>query len=162
MTFAAEFPAILPSNAHIAALHQQLVQRDAVCFTPTGTIQIQQISSLGHGNFHARKMLPNERYRIMDIVREYLPQLLHPLGALARVGCDQGVHCHYVHMIIERKPGLLLYPVPKAGIINNAIAADQSGQIEGFGRCIQADGPQSCIFGQRLCGNVAMTIQQQI
>ena len=38
MTIAAKFPAVLPSNTHIAALHQQLVQSDAVLLTPAGTV----------------------------------------------------------------------------------------------------------------------------
>ena len=41
---------------------------------------------------------------------------------------------------------LFPYPVTQIGIINNMIGANQAGQVEGFGRGINRDGPVSGIF----------------
>ena len=72
------------------------------------------------------------------------------------------MHRQYVHLIILRLAGFVLYQIPQKWIINNMITSDQSCKIERLARRIKCDRSIFCILAHRLCRRMLMTIQCQI
>ena len=99
---------------------------------------------------------------IIHIAGDYLPQLVHPFIALRFVGADQGMHRQYIHIVIMRLGALGDNAVAQILIINNVIAAYQTGQIEGLAGRVYRHGVLACPVGDGLCRNVLVTLQNDV
>ena len=65
-------------------------------FTPFRTVREEHVSALRFRYVHTLEMLFDIGAGIVDIFREHLPQLVHPLISLGLVSADQGVHGEHV------------------------------------------------------------------
>lgn len=58
--------------------------------------------------------------------------------------------------------GYLRQTVPQIRIVDNMVAADQTGEVEGFARCIKGERTVSGILADRLCRNVLVSVQSEV
>ena len=156
-----EGAAVLPRHTNIPARPEHLVQRFAVGGAPVGAVQKQHVRALGPGELHA-----GHRFQIvahaLHVLREHLPQLVHPDPALVAVSAHQRVHGHDVHVVVVAQGGFLLHPLAECLVIDDMVAADQARQIEGLGRGVQGHGAVPRVVGHRLGGHVLIAVQRQV
>ena len=56
--------------------------------------------------------------------------------------------------IVDSLTALGLQTIPQIRIVDNMVATDQTGEVEGFARCIKGERTVSGILADRLCRNV--------
>ena len=67
---------------------------------------------------------------IVDVVGQYLAQLVYPFFTFGLVGTDQRVHAQHVHRVVVGGIGLGDDPVAEVFVINNVIRANQTGEVK--------------------------------
>ena len=61
-----------------------------------------------------------------------------------------------IGLIVDSLTALGLQTVPQIRIVDNMVAADQTGEVEGFARCIKGERTVSGILADRLCRSARM------
>lgn len=134
---------VLPHNTHLVPGLFYLIQRAAAAPTVLLAVQKQHIGTLRLLHADPRQILADKLAGVLDVLRQYLPQLIHPLAALVAVSADEGVHGQHVHTVVVAEAALLLHPFVESFVIHDVIAADEPRQIEGLGGGVQGHGALS-------------------
>ena len=132
-----------------------LIQRVAAAPTVFLAVQKQHIGALRLLHADSRQILADKLAGVLDVLRQHLPQLIHPLAALVAVSADEGVHGQHVHAVVVAEAALLLHPFVESFVIHDVIAADEPRQIEGLGGGVQGHGALSGVVGHGLQGGYA-------
>ena len=159
---AKEHGAILDGSAHIPAGVLHILNGLAVGLAPVGAVHEQHIGTLRLGDGHALEMLLDVIAGKVDVAGQHLAELVGPLVALGLVGTDQGVHGENVHHVVVAQAGLLLHAVTPPAVVNDMVAAHQTGQVEGLGGSIDSDSAHPCILADGLGGNVLVAFQNDV
>ena len=157
-----EHPAILDRNAYVPASLFQFLNGLAVLLAPFGAVHEQHVSALRLGDGHTLKMLCDVIAGVIHIAGNSLTQLIDPLVTFGLVGTDQGVHGQDVHIVIVGLAALGDHAVTDGGVIDDMVAAHQTGQVEGLGGRIDSDSAHPCILADRLGGNVLVAFQNDV
>ena len=67
-----------------------------------------------------------------------------------------------IGLIVDSLTALGLQTVPQIRIVDNMVAADQTGEVEGFARRIKGERTVSGILADRLCRNVLVSVQGEV
>ena len=129
---------------------------------PFGAIQKQHVGALRPADLNAFKMRADVLAGIVHIAGDHLPQLVHPCIALRLVGADQGMHRQYIHIVVMRLGAFGNNAVAQILIVNNVIAAYQTGQIEGLAGRVYRHGVLVCPVGDGLCRCVLVALQNDV
>ena len=160
--FAVERAPVLPGHAHVPAGFQQFIQRFSIVTAPCAAVQEEHIRSLRPAYLNAGEMFLNVAAGEIDIFCKYLAQLIHPFFSFPAVRSDEAVHRADIHAVVVGSAADGANPVPKGGVVDNVIAADQAGQVKGLAGRIKGDGAVSGIRTDSLGGNVIVSIQGQV
>ena len=134
----------------------------AVGLAPVGAVHEQHVGTLRLGDGHALEMLLDVIAGKVDVAGQHLAELVGPLVALGLVSTDQGVHGEDVHHVVVAQAGLFFHAVTPPAVVNDMVAAHQTGQIEGLGGGIESGGALAGILAHRLGGDVLVSAQDDV
>ena len=119
--------------------------------TPFLAIDEQHIGALGLGDLNALEMLSDIIAGPTDVAVDDLAKLIDPLIALVLIGADQRIHGKNIQGVVVAEGGFLVHTILQGLVVDDMVAADQTGQVKGFGRCIESDRAVSCILADEMC-----------
>ena len=157
-----ERSAVLPIDTVLPAFVQKGVHVSVMGFAVAFAVNKQHVCALRSGQGDAFEILLNIIAGIGDVFRENLLQLIHPFISFRLIGADQGIHRKHIHGVVMGEGGFLLDSFTQPVIVDDVIAADQSGQVECLARRIERSGMIVRIFIDALCGNMAVAVKKQI
>ena len=100
--------------------------------------------------------------RITAVAFQDLVQFVCPFVSFLAVGADQGVHGKDVHFVITGPLSVLGNLFPQERIGNDMVAADQAGQVDGFGRSLESDRTLAGVFGDGWRRDMAVALENDI
>ena len=162
VTVAMERAAVLDGDADVPKGLQELVEGPVVGGTPVCAVSEEHIGALGFGNADAVEMVGDVLAGEVDVFAEDLAQFIDPLVASGLVSADEGVHGEDVHLIVVGQGGLLGDAVADPFVIDDMVAADESGEVEGLGRCIEGNGALACILADGLGWDVLVALKDEV
>ena len=107
-------------------------------------------------------MFGYEIVSIIDIFRKNTAEFIDPFIPFRLIGTYKRMHGKYIHCIIMTDIRRASDTVTQIITVNDMIAADQAGQIEGLARSIDRYRPLPRILTDTLCRCVDAAVQQDI
>ena len=154
MAGAVEHHAVLHGSTDGPAGFLNVLNGLAVGGAPVGAVYKEHIGAFGLCHMDTLEVLCDVVAGEIHIAGQRLTELVGPLIALGEVGTEEGVHREDVHGVIVAEGGFLLDAVTPPRVINDMIAADETGEVEGLGGGVEGGSTHPGVLTDGLGGDV--------
>ena len=98
----------------------------------------------------------------IHIAGQRLTELVGPHIALGAVGTDESVHREDVHGVVVAEGGFFLDAVTPPRVVNDVVAADETGEVEGLGGGVEGGSPHPGVLTDGLGGDVPVAGEDDV
>ena len=162
MAGAVEHHAVLHGSTDGPAGFLHVLNGLAVGGAPVGAVHKEHIGAFGLCHMDTLEVLCDVVAGEIHIAGQRLTELVGPLIALGAVGTDEGVHREDVHGVIVAEGGFLLDAVTPPRVINDMIAADETGEVEGLGGGVEGGSAHPGVLTDGLGGDVLVAGEDDV
>ena len=162
MAGAVEHHAVLHGSTDGPAGFLHILNGLAVGGAPVGAVHKEHIGAFGLCHMDTLEVLCDVVTGKIHVAGQRLTELVGPLIALGAVGTDEGVHREDVHGVIVAEGGFLLDAVTPPRVINDVIAADETGKVEGLGGGVEGGSAHPGVLTDGLGGDVLVAGEDDV
>ena len=98
----------------------------------------------------------------INVAGKHPAEFVDPGRAGGAVAADERVHRQHVHRIIMRLGGFCRDTVAQVRVVNDVVAADKPGQVEGFAGRIERHRALARVGADALGGNMLIPVEDQV
>ena len=140
----------------------ELLKGFAVVPAPLCAVRKEHVGALRLSQSDSLKVRADIFCRIVHVAGQDRAEFIDPLHSFCRVGSQQGVHGEYVHLIVMAEGGLLADPFPQGPVVNDVVASDEAGEVEGLGRGVECNGVFSGVLADTLDRDMSVTVENDV
>ena len=157
-----EGTAVLPYYAHIPTGFDHIFNGTAGSFAVIFAVDEEHVGTLRSADGDTFEVLSDVVAGELSVAGQYLIKLVYPFVTFGFVSTDEGVHGHYVHGVGMGKGDFFGNTIADMFVVNDAVAANQTGQIEGLAGSVHGNGTIFSVFAYGLGGNMLIAGMDQV